>query len=195
MPSHKQQGLILLDRDGVLNSMVIHPDHGTVDSPLHPSQVNVFPWVPKALRVLQEQGYGLAIVTNQPAAAKGKTTRTNLELVHHRVLELIQSEGARILSSHICFHRQEDQCECRKPKPGLLQNALNQNSNYERSASWMVGDGVHDVKAGNSLGLFTAFVGSKRWDTRRVFEDAQILPNLTVENLLEFSEILPKFSG
>src|SRR5215469_5534383 len=117
-------GLILLDRDGVLNRVVVDPEHGTIDSPLHPDQVEVFPWVPEALLRLGRAGFALAIVSNQPAAAKGKTTRSNLERVQSRVLAEAESAGARIASSHFCFHRAEDGCDCRKPKTGLLQEAF-----------------------------------------------------------------------
>ena len=64
--------LILLDRDGVLNRLVADPEQGTIDSPLHPTQVEVFSWVPEAAAMLTEGGYGLVIVTNQPAWAKGR---------------------------------------------------------------------------------------------------------------------------
>ena len=120
-------GLILLDRDGVLNSVVIDSEHGTIDSPLHPDQVQVYAWVPLSLKKLMDLGYGLAIVTNQPSAAKKKTTRANLEAVHRRVLSEAQREGGRILSSHICFHRAEDDCLCRKPRTGLLEEAWQAN--------------------------------------------------------------------
>jgi D-glycero-D-manno-heptose 1,7-bisphosphate phosphatase len=184
--------LILLDRDGVLNSIVIDAEHGTIDSPLHPSQVNVYPWVPQALQLLNSKNYGLAIVTNQPAFAKGKTTRENLEGVHQKVVQIAESGGGKILSSHICFHRSEDGCHCRKPKTGLLEEAFSRNSEFSRQDSWMVGDGVHDVRAGHSLALQTVFIGPRKWDAERVFEDCGFRPTLWVENLMEFAEAVPR---
>jgi D-glycero-D-manno-heptose 1,7-bisphosphate phosphatase len=146
--------------------------------------------VPRALTLLNSRHFGLAIATNQPAAAKGKTTRQNLEQVHEAVLNAAQSTGAKILSSHICFHRHEDGCECRKPKPGLLLDAISRNPGFDLNRSWMVGDGIHDIRAGQLAGLKTAFVGSKKWDARRVFEQAELEPTLWVENLMEFAEYL-----
>ena len=186
--------MILLDRDGVLNRVVIDPEQGTVDSPLYPDQVGVFPWVPDALAKLARAGYGLAIVTNQPAAAKGKTTRDNLLAVHKKVLESAQSDGARILSSHICFHRAEDLCACRKPKTWLLREAFQMNPDYDRpeikNASWMVGDGVTDVQAGVAFGLKTAFFGPKKCDGCRIFEDRDLNPAFWGKNLGEFADFL-----
>lgn len=186
------KGLILLDRDGVLNSVVIDPEHGTIDSPLHPSQVSVFPWVPEALALLQAKNYGLAICTNQPAFAKGKTTRQNLEAVHQKVVLLAEQQGAKILSSHICFHKDGDGCLCRKPKSGLLEEALRQNAGFSPEHSWMVGDGVHDIRAGQTLSLKTVFIGSKKWDAQRVFEDFKLMPTFWAENLMEFAQSLPE---
>ena len=151
--------LILLDRDGVLNQMVIDPEHGLADSPLHPSQVVLVDGVADALARLTEAGYGLAIVSNQPAAARGKTSRENLEAVQARVIEAASASGARILSSHLCWHRAEDGCACRKPAVGLLQAALEAHPEHARAGAWMVGDGITDIQAGRTLGLQTAFIG------------------------------------
>src|SRR4051794_24300103 len=85
------KGLIILDRDGVLNALVIDSEHGTIDSPLHPSQVQMIPGIPETLARLQHLGYVLAIASNQPAAAKGKTTQENLEKTHAVILQKIQS--------------------------------------------------------------------------------------------------------
>lgn len=151
--------LILLDRDGVLNKMVIEPEHGVADSPLHPSQVVLMAGVAEALARLTEAGYGLVVVSNQPAAAKGKTSRENLEAVHARVIAQACARGARILGSHVCWHRAEDDCSCRKPAVGLLQAALQAHPEHARAGAWMVGDGLTDVQAGRTLGLHTAFIG------------------------------------
>ena len=179
-----------MDRDGVLNAMVVDAEHGTIDSPLHPSQVEVFPWVPRALVRLEGLGFGLAIASNQPAAAKGKTTLEQLRAVHARVLELAQSDGARILSSHLCFHRQEDDCACRKPRTGLLEQAFAANPGYDRRLSWMVGDGITDIQAGQTLALHTAFVGPRKLEYLKVLEDRSLHPTLRVEDLLELGDVL-----
>jgi D-glycero-D-manno-heptose 1,7-bisphosphate phosphatase len=160
--------LIILDRDGVLNRHTVDPEHGTIDSPLHPDQVQLEAGVPEALARLQALGYGLCIATNQPAAAKGKTTYENLHATHARVVTLAQAAGARILSSHLCLHRAEDHCECRKPKAGLLEQAFAANPTAVREGSWMVGDGVTDVEAGKALGLKTGFIGKRRCDACRI---------------------------
>jgi D-glycero-D-manno-heptose 1,7-bisphosphate phosphatase len=162
--------LIILDRDGVLNRHTVDAEQGTIDSPLHPDQVELEPGAPEALARLQALGYGLCIASNQPSAAKGKTTHANLQAVHARVVSLVEAGGARILSSHLCLHRAEDHCACRKPRTGLLEDAFAANPQAGRQGSWMVGDGVTDVEAGKALGLRTAFIGRRRCDACRIVE-------------------------
>jgi histidinol-phosphate phosphatase family protein len=151
-------GLILLDRDGVLNRLLPNPAEPRPDSPMNAAQVAVFDWVPQVLRELTDAGFGLVIASNQPAAAKGKTTRADLDAAHAEVLRVATAAGGVILSSHICFHRAEDGCRCRKPATGLLEEALVLHTAYAREASWMVGDRAPDVLAGAAMRLQTALL-------------------------------------
>lgn len=146
--------LVVLDRDGVLNRTVAHPDDPK-DSPLRPDEVSLLPGVPEALRTLADHGAALAIATNQPSAAKGKTTRAEAEAVHARVMELLPVKPR----SHICWHRREDGCSCRKPKPGMLLEAIAENPGLE---GWMIGDKPTDHEAGRAAGLRTALVAGAR---------------------------------
>jgi D-glycero-D-manno-heptose 1,7-bisphosphate phosphatase len=187
--------LILLDRDGVLNRLVIDPEHGTIDSPLHPAQVEVLPGVPEALGRLTEAGYTLAIVTNQPAAAKHKTTRASLEAVHEAVLARVTSAGGRVHSSHICFHKAEDGCDCRKPRTGLLREALAQNPDCDPRRSWMVGDGVTDIQAGQALGLRTAFLGPRKCDACKILAEKELHPLYWGAYLSDFAAHLLRGDG
>jgi D-glycero-D-manno-heptose 1,7-bisphosphate phosphatase len=179
--------LLILDRDGVLNRHTVDPEQGTIDSPMHERQVEVSPEVPAALARLARLGYTLCIATNQPAAAKGKTTLANLEAVHARVVREVEAGGARIASSHLCFHRAEDHCPCRKPKTGLLEAAFAANPGATREGSWMVGDGVTDVEAGQALGLSTAFIGKRRCDACGILERT---PPSFFGSLTAFAELL-----
>jgi D-sedoheptulose 7-phosphate isomerase len=182
------QPLLLLDRDGVLNSLVVDPEHGTIDSPLHPSQVAMRPGVPEALAELTRAGFVLRVVSNQPAAAKEKTTLANLEAVHARVMELAQAKGAKIASSHLCFHRAEDGCACRKPRTGLLEEALRSHGGARPAICWMVGDGVTDLQAGAALGLRTAFIAPRKTDVAATLAAHEVAPSLWVDDLPAFAE-------
>jgi histidinol-phosphate phosphatase family protein len=182
--------LILLDRDGVLNALVVDAEHGTIDSPLHPDQVEVLPWVPDCLARLTAAGFGLAIVTNQPSWAKGKTTRANLEAAHREVVERACSTGGRILSSHICWHRGEDGCSCRKPRPGLLLEALARHAPPDLRRCWMVGDGVTDLQAGVAACVRTAFLGPRKCDACKILADRSLRPDFWGNDLAAFTQHL-----
>ena len=182
--------LILLDRDGVLNRVVVDAEHGTIDSPLHPSQVEPLPGAAEALARLTAAGFGVAVVTNQPAWAKGKTTRANLEATHEAVLAGACRAGGRVLSSHICFHRAEDGCDCRKPKTGLLREALARHTSFDAAAAWMAGDGVTDVQAGAALGLRTAFFGPRKCDACKILGERGALPTWWGPDLAGFTDYL-----
>ncbi len=184
------QPLILLDRDGVLNAVVVDPEHGTIDSPLHPDQVELLPGVAESLARLTAAGYRLAVVSNQPAAAKGKTTRANLHAVHETVLAQACQQGGRICSSHVCFHRAEDGCACRKPKPGLLEEAFARHPDADRAAAWMVGDGVTDLQAGAAVGVRTAFLGPRKCDACKVLRQRDLAPAWWGPDLAGFTDHL-----
>ncbi|MCC6805888.1 MAG: HAD-IIIA family hydrolase [Deltaproteobacteria bacterium] len=177
--------VIILDRDGVLNTIVVDPEHGTIDSPLHPTQVTLLPGVPEALLTLNHLGFALAIATNQPSAAKGKTTEKNLRDTHARVLELAQAAGARILSNQLCLHRSEDGCACRKPQPKMLLDAL-RDLGADPTHAWMVGDGVTDVEAGQRAGTRTAFLGPRKCDACKIFDGHSAAPTVWCADLPAF---------
>jgi D-sedoheptulose 7-phosphate isomerase len=182
------QRLLLLDRDGVINEMVADPEHGVINSPLHPDQVVLRPGVGKSLVALREMGFVPVIVTNQPAAAKGTTTLANLEATHARVLELLGQDGAKVEKSYICFHRSEDDCACRKPKTGLLENAGN-DFPYPKADAWMVGDGVTDIQAGTRFGVKTVYVGAKKTDAVNLMDAKGVRPHLWVSGLPELVSV------
>jgi D-glycero-D-manno-heptose 1,7-bisphosphate phosphatase len=191
--------LIVLDRDGVLNRTIPNPAEPRPDSPLRLAEVAIFPWVPDVLRALTAAGYGLAIASNQPAAAKGKVTRAALEQVHARVLDEAQRAGGVILSSHICFHRAEDGCSCRKPGTDLLRDAFARNPTYAAAASWMVGDRAVDVRAGAAFGLRTALLAGDRLEPGqgdhleaelRALAASSVQPSFCGHDLRDFAEFL-----
>jgi transaldolase len=182
--------LIVLDRDGVLNRLIVRGEAQPPESPLSLSEVELLPGVPHALRRLCDAGYVLALATNQPAAAKGKVTRAELAAIHDKIVSEAEREGARIASSHICYHRAEDGCDCRKPRPGLLRDALAENPGASAEQAWMVGDRATDVIAGQALGLRTALLGSTWPDDESVLRQAGFPPSFRGRDLQHFVEQL-----
>lgn len=188
------RSLIVLDRDGVLNRLIDNPTEPRPDSPMRPSEVTVFPWVPLALRDLTRAGFGIVVASNQPAWAKGKTTRADLEAAHATVLREAQSEGGVILSSHICYHRAEDGCLCRKPAPGLLAEAFARHAGYAVESSWMVGDRAVDVLAGTAFGLRTALLAADSAE-RATLASRGLDPDFLGNDLRDFVRFLFSVQG
>ncbi|HVV51996.1 MAG TPA: HAD-IIIA family hydrolase [Polyangia bacterium] len=182
--------LIVLDRDGVLNRLLPNPAEPRPDSPMRPSEVEVFPWVPAALAELTRAGFGLVIASNQPAAAKGKTTRAELEAAHAAVLAAATAAGGVVLSSHLCFHRAEDGCACRKPATGLLEEAFARHPEYPRAGSWMVGDRAPDVLCGAAFGLRTAYLGEAASDELAALAARGVQPSFRGRDLRDFAQFL-----
>lgn len=188
--SEPRPRLVFLDRDGVLNRMIVDAARGIVDSPLRPEEVELVAGVPAALRRLGELGFRLVIATNQPAAAKGKVTRAALEATHARVLALACAEGGRIERSEICFHRAEDRCPCRKPGAAMLARAHEALGAAAPGRCWMVGDRMTDVAAGSAFGARTALVGDDPGPPLPGVE-----PTLRVRDLVGFVDALVIVEG
>jgi D-glycero-D-manno-heptose 1,7-bisphosphate phosphatase len=153
-----------LDRDGVLNEGVPDPVSGALESPLTVEDVRLLPGAAAAVGTLVQAGFAAVCVSNQPAAAKGKTTLEGLKAVHERVLELLAREGAQLEFSLLCPCHPEGvvpglsgACDCRKPAPGMLLDATEVLS-LDLGASWILGDTDVDVQAGQAAGCRTVLI-------------------------------------
>lgn len=150
----KFEKAVFLDRDGVINRLIL--ERGPRESPVHPDEFELLPGALEALRLLKNEGYFLAVVSNQPNIAKGKTTLENHLAIEEKMDKLLGREAA-IDAYYYCLHHPDSEqvvvgellldCECRKPKPGLLTQAINEWS-LDPSSSWMVGDSETDIEAG-----------------------------------------------
>jgi D-glycero-D-manno-heptose 1,7-bisphosphate phosphatase len=155
---------VFFDRDGIVNELVPDPVSGLPESPLAPKHVGLLSGAAAALRRLHDAGFVLAGITNQPAAAKGYRTLSQLQDVQTRVLELLEREGVVPEGFRMCFHHPDGvvpeltgSCDCRKPAPGMLLDLANELG-IDLAASWMVGDTDADVAAGAAAGCRTILV-------------------------------------
>jgi D-glycero-D-manno-heptose 1,7-bisphosphate phosphatase len=145
---------VFLDRDGVLNRTFVR--EGVRRPPASLAQLEILPGVPEALNVLRAHGYSLIVVTNQPDVARGISSRGLVEAIHARLRDALLLDA--VLT---CLHDDADQCECRKPRPGLLLHAADA-FDIELSLSLMVGDSWRDVEAGRRAGCRTFLVDPGR---------------------------------
>jgi D-glycero-D-manno-heptose 1,7-bisphosphate phosphatase len=155
---------VFLDRDGTLNALVPDPQSGWPESPLRLVDVQLLAGVADALLEIGASGWLLVGVSNQPAAAKGKIGIDELLSINTRVVDLLAVEGVSFADFRLCFHHPQGvvpeltrDCECRKPKPGMLLQA-SAALGIELTASVMIGDTDADVLAGRAAGCRTALL-------------------------------------
>ncbi len=190
-----------MDRDGTLNEMVYDETHGTMDSPRRPDQVQLLPGAGAFLRGLRAYGFRIVVVTNQPGLAKGTLTESELAAVNGRLAELLAAEGAGWDELRHCPHHPKAgpgtvsayvrDCDCRKPKPGLLKAAAAAHS-IDLAGSWMVGDGIVDVQAGRAAGCRTVLVCKVKLNEVEKFLDVGCPPDAVAGSLGEALDIITR---
>lgn len=174
--SHKQKA-VFLDRDGTINKYV-----GFLTDI---DDFELLPGAAEAIRTINESGYLVIVITNQPVIARGEVSFEQLQEIHNKMETLLGQEGAYLDGIYFCPHHPDKgfegevpelkiDCECRKPKPGLLYKAA-VDFNIDLEQSWMVGDGKNDILAGKNAGCQTALIGNHDFGQ-----------NMTINNLGEF---------
>lgn len=176
-----KQKAVFLDRDGVINKYVGFLRN--ID------EFELLPGVAEAIKKINESGYLCIVITNQPVIARGEVTVAELDEIHNKMETLLGLEGCYVDALYYCPHHPHKgyegevpelkiDCDCRKPKPGMLLKAA-EDFNVDLESSWMIGDGENDVKAGKNAGCKTAYI--KRGET-------EVDADVTVESLLKFVE-------
>jgi D-glycero-D-manno-heptose 1,7-bisphosphate phosphatase len=157
---------VFLDRDGVLNALVLNPATGRMESPLLPDDLQILDGVLPALRRLQTAGYPLILVSNQPNYALGKSTLETLGEIHSKLVVDFIRAGIHFTRFCYCLHHPKGVqrgfsglCVCRKPSPWFLLRARD-DFGYSLADSWMIGDQPTDTQCGRAAGAHTIRVGS-----------------------------------
>lgn len=141
---------VFLDRDGVLNALDYRD--GGWRAPLSLASFRLFPSAADAVRRLHAAGFVCLVITNQPDVGTGELDPTVLSAMHER----LQRETG-VDAIYVCPHVDADDCDCRKPRPGLLRRAA-VDFNVELTASFLVGDRGRDIGAGEAVGCTTVLV-------------------------------------
>lgn len=147
---------IFLDKDGTL----------IIDVPnnIKPELIKLSPDCLRGLKDFQAQGYLLVIISNQAGVALGYFNEKDLKPVAQRLEDILAIHNIKLDGFYYCPHHPDGQvsgyditCTCRKPSPGLLQNAA-EELDIDLKASWMIGDILNDVEAGNRAGCHTVLI-------------------------------------
>ena len=162
---------VFLDRDGVINRAIVRD--GLPYPPSAIDALEILPGVGDALRRLRAGGFRLVVVTNQPDVARGTRRREEIDAMHASLAAALPIDEFRV-----CPHDDRDGCACRKPKPGMLEDAA-RAADLSLPDSFMVGDRWRDVEAGQRAGCTTVFID------RQYAERRPDRPNATVGSLPE----------
>ena len=187
--SHKQKA-IFLDRDGTINKYV-----GFLSDI---DQFELIDGAAEAIRKINESGYLCIVATNQPVIARGEVTTSQLQEIHNKMETELGKAGAYIDGLYYCPHHPDKgfegeipelkfDCECRKPKPGMLV-AASKDFNIDLSHSWMIGDGKNDVGTGKAAGCNTLRIITDEKDFQN--EQDESLPTAYVDDLLRAVKLI-----
>jgi len=138
--------ILLLDRDGVINEKAAKGEY-----------VNCweeFRWIERtrdSLRQLSKMGFRFIVISNQAGIARGMTSPEEVERIHRKMVETLTAEGIEILQVYVCPHHWEDNCDCRKPKPGMLFQASRDHL-FRLDRTVFVGDDPRDLEAAEQAG-------------------------------------------
>lgn len=169
--------VVFLDRDGPINI-----DEGYV------STIERWRFAPRAIegmKLLQDAGFTLVVITNQSAIAEGKYTETDMHLLHNFMLSELKNSGVEIAVVAFCPHgRDQDDCKCRKPKTGMIDQIIPKVGKIDYEQSWTIGDKSIDVGFGKTLGTHTALLRSRYW----IPENIEIKPDMVVDSLFEAAQ-------
>lgn len=169
---------VFLDRDGVINRAITHD--GLPFPPMSLDDFEILPGVPEACARLKAAGFLLVVATNQPDVGRGIVSRELVEAMNAQMQKVIPLDRIEI-----CFHpgRGASDCDCRKPKPGMLLRAA-AALDIDVAQSWMVGDRWRDVDCGHAAGCKTIFIEGN------YVEKLKQKPDFSARNLAEAADII-----
>lgn len=150
---------IFIDKDGT-----IIPD---IPYNVNPDLITIYDGVIEGLKLLQQQGFVFIIISNQAGVARGYFKYSELDKVKNKINQIFNSEGIQIENFYFCPHHTEGKiaeysikCNCRKPEPGMILKA-SLELQIDTKQSWMIGDILNDVEAGNRAGCRTVLINNK----------------------------------
>lgn len=182
----KAKRLVILDRDGVINR-----DSDAYVKSL--SEWQPYPSAIEAIARLSKAGWVVAVATNQSGIARGYLDNSELDAIHRELNKRVQAAGGHITTIAFCPHGPNDGCVCRKPAPGMIFRIRDSLGLDTLEGSWMVGDSLRDLQAGEAAGCCTALVktgkGAKtltendEMTFHNVFEDLSGFVDWLIENM------------
>ena len=179
MINEKRQKAVFLDRDGTICEDVNYLSR--------PEDLRLFPFTAEAVKLLNDKGFLVILITNQSGIARGFFDEKVLHQIHAKLKEELTKSNAKLDAIYFCPHSSSDNCDCRKPKTGMIEMAK-QDFSLSLENSWIIGDKAIDVETGFNAQIKTALVLTGYGQTEA--EKLKKKPDLTAENLLQIVKML-----
>jgi D-glycero-D-manno-heptose 1,7-bisphosphate phosphatase len=169
---------VFLDRDGTINE-----EMGYIN---HPQRFRLLPNTAAAIALLNQVGLKVVVVTNQSGAARKYFPASLIPRIHRLMLQQLEQEHARIDAIYVCQHGPDENCSCRKPKPGLLHQAA-EDLDIDLSRSYMVGDRFKDLEVAAKVGAkgILVLTGYGRGELEYYQGDRLVEPHYIATDLLD----------
>lgn len=175
---------VFLDRDGVVNEHIYEVD-GKIMAPANLNQLKVLPNVKEGISKLKDEGFKIIVISNQPGVAFGYLNPKKLNEINNKLKEELGLDGVYCCPHHIRF---TGDCNCRKPKTGLIDEAV-KDHNLGVAQSYFVGDSLSDIQTGINAGVKKTFlIGIIREDILQIQHQKQIFPDFTFPDLIEVAD-------
>jgi D-glycero-D-manno-heptose 1,7-bisphosphate phosphatase len=184
IPNPANVRTVFLDRDGVINEKA--PEGEYICSP---AELHLLPGVPEAIARLNQAGLRTVVVSNQRGIAKGLYTTNDVEAIHSALQQALAAHGARLDAFFICPH-DKGECRCRKPLPGLFEQAVKTFPEVRADQSVMIGDSFADIEFGRRLGMPTILIEGDAARHKPDLVEAIRLADRRVSSLPEAAELL-----
>lgn len=175
----KRRQFVVLDRDGT----IIVERHYLSD----PVQIEFLPGAIRGLHHMLAMGLGLVVVTNQSGIGRGFFNVAHLDLIHQRFCDLLKAEGIHLQGIYFCPHVPDDNCPCRKPRPGLIERAARE-LDFDLQASFVIGDKPADIEMGRQVRATTFLV--RTGYGAEFAGDPELKPDYVVDDLWGAAQIL-----
>ena len=173
-----------MDRDGVLNQKMPEGSYVRSVADFHP-----VPGVAEAIARLNRAGMRVVVVSNQRGIALGLYSAADVRAIHTAFQKYLEGFGARVDGFYFCPH-DKGQCNCRKPLPGLFDQAVAVFPQIATASSAMIGDALADIEFGRRLGMLTVFIAGAEEHRSPSAEAARAIANLRFPSLAEAVEAL-----
>ncbi len=164
---------VFIDRDGTINVNVEYLDD--------PDNLMMHPTVAEGIKRLKDEGFNVIVITNQSGIARGYFSVETLAKIHQKMKNDLLKKGADVDAIYYCPHHPDENCDCRKPKTGLLKKAI-KDFNIDVEESYFIGDRMLDIEAGHTIGCKTVLVPENKEKVEKERKESNVEPDYSCDD-------------